>query len=88
MKKIHSNFLSKLSCTGMALDRGGPRDENETKTAGNVAARESICHHKIIISDQIVTPKGVLLLAKCHASATHEDSSASRKSNLPKEKLM
>ena len=35
-----------------------------------------------------VTPKGVLLLARCHASATHEDSSASRKSNLPKEKLM
>ena len=36
----------------------------------------------------IVTPKGVLLLARCHASATREDSSASRKSNLPTEKLM
>ena len=35
-----------------------------------------------------VTPKGVLRLAKCHASATREGLRASSREHLPKQKLM
>jgi len=35
-----------------------------------------------------VTPKGALRLAKCHASATREGPRASSREHLPKQKLM
>ena len=44
------------------------------------AKTTSFCHN--------VTPKGVLRLAKCHASATHKGLWASSREHLPKQKLM
>jgi hypothetical protein len=41
-----------------------------------------------LLSHDIVTPKGVLLLAVCDASATREDLWASSRGNLPIEKYM
>ena len=49
-------------------------------------ANRNLCKH--VQLNVIVTPKGVLLPALCHASATREGPWASSRGHLPREKLM
>ena len=55
----------------------------------NIIRCGSTCADIVQISMlRIVTPKGVLRLAKCHASATREGLWASSREHLPRQKLM